>query len=87
MTAPTDQRMTDEDVGDDVTPTRDPAARRREFFAGAAVSGLGLVWAASRYGWVDPARAAAVAGQAGASCTLSRERRRARRRHPRSRHS
>lgn len=47
--------------------------RRREALAAAAASGLGLLWTASRHGWVDPARAAAVAEQAGASCTLSRE--------------
>jgi hypothetical protein len=47
--------------------------RRREALAGAAASGLGLLWSASRHGWVEPARAAAVAERAGASCTLSRE--------------
>jgi protocatechuate 3,4-dioxygenase beta subunit len=44
---------------------------RRELLAGATASGL--LWAASRHGWVDPTRAAAVAQNAGASCTLSRE--------------
>ena len=46
---------------------------RRELLAGASASGLGLLWAASRHGLVEPARAAAIAEQAGASCTLSRE--------------
>jgi protocatechuate 3,4-dioxygenase beta subunit len=62
---------------DEPTPSghddRSRVPRRREFLAGAAASGLGLLWAASRQGWVDPARAAAVAEQAGASCKLSRE--------------
>jgi protocatechuate 3,4-dioxygenase beta subunit len=47
--------------------------RRREALAAAAASGLGLLWTASRHGWVEPARAAAIAERAGASCTLSRE--------------
>jgi protocatechuate 3,4-dioxygenase beta subunit len=47
--------------------------RRREALAVVAASGLGLVWTASRHGWVEPGRAAALAEQAGTSCTLSRE--------------
>jgi len=53
--------------------TRDRTIGRRELLAGASASGLGLLWAASRHGLVEPARAAAIAEQAGASCTLSRE--------------
>ena len=52
---------------------RDRTMGRRELLAGRAASGLGLLWAASRHGLVEPTRAAAVAEQAGASCTLSRE--------------
>ena len=73
MSAPSDTHAGEPTPGDDLLPARHPAPRRREFLAGAAASGLGLLWAASRQGWVDPARAAAVAEQAGASCTLSRE--------------
>ena len=49
------------------------STRRREFLAGATASGLGLVWAASRHGLLDPDDAAALAEHAGASCRLSRE--------------
>jgi protocatechuate 3,4-dioxygenase beta subunit len=53
--------------------TDDRGLRRRDALAAAAASGVGLLWTASRHGWVEPARAAAVAERAGASCTLSRE--------------
>jgi protocatechuate 3,4-dioxygenase beta subunit len=83
MSAPNDQRAGEERAGADTVrdvrtdqergESGDRTPRRREFLAGAAVTGLGLLWTASRHGWVDPARAAAVAERAGASCTLSRE--------------
>lgn len=61
--------------GDTHRPDEPSPLRRRDLLAGAlaGTAGIGLLWTASRHGYVEPTRAAAVAEAAGASCTLSRE--------------